>query len=195
MSSGTDPAALSSLRELVGPTPPTLVLETLLMHHRGDISAAANAYFDGGATHNSTAGTLDGVPPVARPVPAAAAPPSEQGLVTVTVPTGLAGGDEIHVQTAAGVMGARVPAGLKPGDTFLMRTTPPEGRAPVAQARPVGAPSAYPGLHHQPQVAMQQQPVVHVVHSQPYYGGGYGYGGGMLMPFVGGMLMADLLWW
>ena len=49
MSSGTDPAALSSLRELVGPTPPTLVLETLLMHHRGDISAAANAYFDGGS--------------------------------------------------------------------------------------------------------------------------------------------------
>ena len=76
----------------------------------------------------------------------------------------------------------------------------------LTRTRPIGSGSqqAYPGLGHQPNVTyvQQQQPIYvqrpPVYHSPRYYNRGYGYGDPLLaggMGFLGGMLIADALFW
>jgi len=177
---------LIQLRALVGDDVKELELHQLLERHGGDVNAAANAYFDGGAP------PIEGTP-VAQPPPT--------GLMQVTCPDGLGAGAELQVDTPAGKMRVTVPQGVAPGGTFLMRI--PQTAAPAALPRQQG----YPGQQMLPPMGMgqywqrhPQQPAVHMVHSRPYYGGyygGYGYdpflAGGM--GFLGGMLIADAMFW
>jgi len=118
---------------------------------------------------------------------------------------------ELQVNAPSGAMRVTVPAGLKEGDVFLVRQ--PAGQHSIPTARHVASASssrayaqnysgAYPGASSQPNVVVvQQQPPM--VYPRPYYGGypGYGYGYGydpLLMGgmgFMGGMLLADAMWW
>ena len=148
--------------------------------------------------------------PVAAPVQQPQAP-----MVQVTCPPGISAGMDLQVQTEAGLMRVKVPAGIEAGGTFLMRlpAAAPAG-APV-QGRPMQPPmpyqqplppqqpayAGYPGQPQQPrQVVVQQQApqTVHVVHASPYYGGGY-YGYDPFfsgtMGLMGGMLIADAMFW
>jgi len=192
---------LSQLREIVGTEPLDDTLMALLTAHRHDVTAAANAYFDGAARAPIT-GT-----PVAPP------PPPEANLLQCTVPAGMFPGQELRVETDAGPMRVTIPAGVGAGDVFLVR--PPSvarRQQTIPTARPVGSSQqAYPGLQHQPNVTYVQPNVTVVqqpVHyARPYgYGGyGYGYGGygyGYGDPFLatgvgllGVMLIADALFW
>ncbi len=194
MSMAADPKALQQLRGVVGDGPPDLILETLLARHKNDVEASANAFFDQSASGPAPPPQQESIP-VARRMDGAQPPPSD--LVSVAIPPGIRGGELLQVQTANGLMHVRVPQGLHEGQTFLMRTTPPPGQAaPVARAVPSNhGQSSYPGLEHQPQVIIQQPPPV-IVHASPYYHGGYydpffPMAGGLL----GGMLIADALWW
>ena len=82
----------------------------------------------------------------------------------------------------------------------------------MPQAQPVATPQqqmaapqqmpGYPGQQllpqQQPMVYQQPRPQVHVVHAAPYYGGyGYGYDPFLAgtMGFMGGMLIADAMFW
>lgn len=212
MSSLTE--ALTSLRKIVGNEPKEQDLIALLQRCNMDANAAANAYFDGGvAGPDPFPSMIQGVP-VAEPVQA----PSP--VVAVTCPPGVGAGDDLQVQTEAGLLKVQVPAGVTAGAQFLVRL-PGGARPPAAPA--IAAPGfqgcysgamqppqqpqqqgayggAYPGAAQMPpRVMVQQQPAVHVVHASPYYGGyGYGYGDPFLagtMGFMGGMLIADAMFW
>lgn len=173
---------LIQLRALVGDAVKELELHQLLERHGGDVNAAANSYFDSGV---NAAPAIEGTP-------VAQSPPS--GLVQVTCPNDLGAGAELQVDTPAGKMRVTVPQGVVPGSTFLMRIPP--------IAAPAGLPQqqGYPGQHSLPPTVIgqtwqrqRQPPVVHVVHSQPYYGYGYGYDPFLAgsAGFLGGMLIAD----
>jgi len=179
----------------VGPEPSNETLTVLLERHNFDVAAAANAYFDGARGRGPAAGEpIDGTP-----VP-------EAGLFEVTVPEGMAAGQELRVETDNGPMRVVIPAGLVARGVFLVR--PPARRAQQAtipQARPVGGrpqvaypgQAAYPGLNHQPGVALRQQQPVYV-RPCPRYGGYYGGYDPFLasgMGLLGGMLIADALFW
>ena len=122
----------------------------------------------------------------------------------VTVPAGSRGGDELQVETASGPMRVTIPPSLTPGDAFLVRP-PPTNSQSIPVARPIGrARSKRARLGHQPNVTyvQQQQPIYvqrpPVYHSPRYYNRGYGYGDPLLaggMGFLGGMLIADALFW
>jgi hypothetical protein len=210
-------ADLTALRGIVGPEPKEFDLVQLLNAHGGDVNAAANAFFEGGIPPDGpTQHAGNPAVPVARPV---ARPADQQhNIISVTCPPGVNEGDEIQVTTPAGLMRVRVPNGVQKGGTFLIRLPT---QAPVAQAvpstgapihgQPVGGPShGYPGqaqaasLSQQPVVQQQQQqPQVIVVQGSPYYGGygygGYGYGYDPFFPMMGGMmggmLLADAMFW
>ena len=134
----------------------------LLERNGGDVNAAANAFFDHGATtgpppaYSPHDAPVDAIP-VAQQVP-----PPDGTVVSVTCPEGIGPGCELQVQTDQGMMRVQVPAGVGPGAAFLVRLPP-------------GPPSAlaYPGQAQQPNHHfMQPQPqTIHVVHSSPYYGG------------------------
>ena len=187
-------ADLSALRLIVGTEPKEQDLVNLLHRCKGDVNAAANVFFDGGAN------VVDGMP---------IAQPSQQqtSVVSVTCPAGVTEGSEIQVQTEAGLMRVTVPKGVTPGTAFLIRLPSQVSLPNAGVAQPVGgggqAAAGYPGQGMQPNVQYhQQQPQVVVVQGAPYgYGyGGYGYGGmgpgmGMGMGFLGGMLIADAMYW
>ena len=196
-----DPQALEQLRALL-PETPSLVLETLLQRHNNDVAAACNFVFEPASSSSSNQPQRQ-PPPPQQGVPVAP-PPGDDGMVQVQVPAGCVPGTTLQVQTPHGLMQCRIPDGA--GESFLMRTRPAgTGGTPSAQGVYPGnqvSSTAYPGLHSQPQVVVQQAPHTVVVQSSPYYGGyggyggyGYGYGGGMLMPMLGGMLIADALFW
>ena len=169
----------AALRAVLGPEPTEATLYALLAQHNDDVNASVNSYF--------------GDP--AQPAQSTQSP-AEGNLFHVTVPAGSAAGATIHVQTPAGLMQVQVPVGLTGGDSFLMRLPPPSA-IPVAPAVP-----AYPGAANQPRVnIVHRQPPPIIVHARPYgprpyYGGYYGdpfLAGGMGL--LGGMLVADALFW
>ena len=211
---------LRALRALIGNEPREQDLLNLLERCGGDVNTAANAFFDGGVNaappqqqappgYNPNDPAVDGRP-VAQPIPG--------DVVAVECPQGVVGGMDIQVQTHAGLMKVTVPQGVQPGATFLVRipagaqgaSQPPLQQPQPAfmhqpppqyqQYQPQYQQQGYPGQSQQPQVIYQQapQPQTIVVHSSPYYGG-YGYGpdpflyGGM--GFLGGMMIADAMWY
>lgn len=202
---------MTALRQVVGTEPKEYDLINLLQRCRGDVALAVDTFFEGGGVHatpsNSPASAQQpttGVP-VARPTEQQQQP----ALVQVACPDGMRAGEQINVTTPTGVVRVTIPEGIEPGKQFLVRA-PSEPPPPTAYAQPVNAHASYPGQaqlpQHQHQRAQssaaypQQQPqVIHVVGS-PYYGGyGYGYGYdpflGMGMGMLGGMMIADAMWW
>lgn len=196
---GTSPSAhasarhpLDKQRNIVGDEPSEDMLLSLLRRHNDDIEAAANAYFDGQAAPTSS--PLQGQ--------------QVSGLVQVTVPVGVVGGQEIQVSTDdAAPFRVTVPAGLVEGDDFLARPPSTQRRGAVPVARPIGqspAHSDYPGLStlppqpaQPPLVVVQQPPPVPRCRGRPCcYGRPYYYDPLMpMMGFMGGMLIADALFW
>jgi len=201
---------MQSLRDVLGPEPSDSHLHSLLSHHGGDVSAAADAWFRQAEPQPEPIAIAT---PVARPPPPPAAAPSH---LSVMVPAGLAGGAEIHVQAPDGaLLRAIIPPGLTPGNSFLVRM-PDAAPPPAHYGIPVqsGAPQPQP----QP-----QRVIVHhhhgsrrYAHAQPYYGGGfgagygypqydpycrnrYGYGYDPVLPaaagLLGGLLIADAFFW
>ena len=173
---------LSSLRSVVGPDADEGKLLQLLEKHNGNVHIAITEFFDGPQAFPST---------VARP--------AHQELVQVVTPHGMWPGQQMQVQTPSGTMMVTIPEGVTGGQTFLVRCPP------VAQAQVAQGGAGYPGLPHQPVVVVQRRPVVHVVHSRPYYGpyGPYGYGYrprygycdgvGVGVGVLGGLLIADAM--
>ena len=177
-------AELSTLRSIVGSDAKEGDLLNLLERHQGNVQAAVSEFFDGPAA-----------PPTAVARPADTPPPADEQIVQVVCPAGAGPGVMLQVQTHAGAMHVTIPQGVGPGQTFLVRC-PPSAQAPGAQV------PGYPGLQNQPTVVVaRRQPAVHVVHSRPYYGPypyrGY-YGGtalGVGAGLLGGMLIADAMFW
>jgi len=207
--------AITSLRKIVGNEPKEQALVDLLDRCGGDVNTAANAFFDGGLPaapppqFGASDAPVPGMPvgasgmPIAQPstMPVAQPmqPPPDPSLVSVQCPANLRPGDDLQVSTAVGMMRVKVPQGVQPGGNFLVRLPPQGGAGGASRQQP-----QYPGAAAQPQVVVQQQPrtVVHHVHSSPYTGGyGYGYGYGYdplfagTMGFMGGMLIADAMFW
>ena len=198
--------AMTTLRELLGPDPREGDLLELLQRSNMDVNAAADSFFSAG-------GHAGGVP-VARPVSkpqatvAAPPPPPPLDLFQVECPAGKYAGDEITVSTPSGRRcRVTVPNGASPRTTFLVRL-PADGASSLAN----GASSS----RLSNVVYVQQQPqVFHVVDSPygpygGYYGPDYAYGSygryygprygydpvvGMGVGFLGGMLVADALFW
>ena len=108
------------LRGVLGDEPKEQDLIDILRKANFDVNASLDMYFGG----DSVAPTAT---PIAQPVP----PPD---VVQVTVPNGVSAGQEIHVQTAAGLMGVRVPEGATPGSAFLVRLPPPAQLPPRLHA-------------------------------------------------------------
>lgn len=164
---------MSVQREIVGPGPSDDVLKRLLSDNNYNVTAAANAYFDGqSATHR-----FDQQP---------------EQLMQVTVPEGKRGGQELRFTAPSGEsMRVTIPRCLRPGDVFLVRPPP---HAPVAHAIPIGArrTSSYPAAGQQPNVIYVQQPVVY---NQPRYRRGYDPMLSAGVGFLGGVLIADALFW
>ena len=202
---------LNTLRKLVGNEPREIDLVHLLERHRGDVNAAANEFFDGGAPRPGQP-VAQRMPvaqqlPIAQPVPQqqlpVAQPAPSNDLISVSCPAGVSVGDEIQVSTPAGLMlRVKIPAGVSPGTSFLVRTPPSSPAVAVAQPLGGGAPSSgYPGQAQtmaQPPPMPPPPPQTIIVHSSPYYGGyGYGYDPflGVGMGMLGGVLIADALWW
>lgn len=207
---------MTALRAVVGTEPKEYDLINLIQRCNGDVALAADTFFQGGIHSEPAAPAAGPQPttgvPVARPMEDQARQ-QQQNLVQVACPDGVRSGDQINVTTPTGVVRVTIPDGIAPGQQFLVRA-PSQPPPPTAYAQPVGAPGGgapaqYPGQAQLPQqtqpnvVYQQQQPqVVHVVGS-PYYGG-YGYGGygygydpflGMGMGMLGGMMIADAMWW
>ena len=182
----------------------------LLERSGGDVNAAVNAFFDGGAPVTGTPAAMPVAQPVSRPAMPVAQPvaqPPPGNVVQVVCPAGVRAGESLQVSTESGLLRVTVPDGIVEGAAFLVRcppagagsfNAPHRGHAQQQQQQYHG----YPGQAQQPQIVVQQQPqTVHVVHSSPYYGGygyGYGYGDPFLagsMGFLGGMLIADAMFW
>jgi hypothetical protein len=202
--------AMTALRELLGPDPREGDLLELLQRSNMDVNAAADTYFLGGHA--------EGVP-VARPVSkpqatvAAPPPPPPLDLFQVQCPAGKYAGDEITVSTPSGRRcRVTVPNGVAPGTTFLVRL-PADGASSIANGASSSRLSNVVYVRQPPQV-------VHVVDSPygpyggyyhrtsggypyaygsfgRYYGPRYGYDPvvGMGVGFLGGMLVADALFW
>mmetsp|Transcript_14136 Transcript_14136/g.43229 ORF Transcript_14136/g.43229 Transcript_14136/m.43229 type:complete len:178 (-) Transcript_14136:432-965(-) len=177
---------MQQLREVVGPGPSDAELREILAAHKGNVAAATDAWF----------GTHDPAPvPVATPVPppAAVLPPLEH--LSVTVPPGLAGGAQLQVRTPDGrLMSVQVPDGLREGQQFLMRVPP---------AQPAQGVLVQHGSHPHPQQPMvhhhhhHSQPNIVYASPYPYYPAPYPYYDPFLPAagFLGGMLVADALFW
>jgi hypothetical protein len=139
--------------------------------------------------------------PVARPVgggSSSAQPADSQNLITVKVPQGSRGGETLQVNTPSGqTCHTRVPDGLKPGDTFLMRVPPAGTACPAQRDRVVYV--------DRPAVGGGYYGSGGGYYGGGYYGGGYGYGRGYYgrgdpylyggAGLLGGLLIADALWW
>jgi len=112
---------------------------------------------------------------------------SEQDcVVQATVPEGVSAGGLLRVRTPRGLMQVKVPAGLSAGDTFLVRVPP--GSTPRSTSRPTVI------VHEAPAVVVHSYPHTY----PPYYGYGYGYYDPFLpgaVGFLGGMVVADALFW
>jgi len=172
--------AMTALRELLGPDPPEGVLLELLQRSNMDVNAAADTYFLGGHA--------EGVP-VARPVSkpqatvAAPPPPPPLDLFQVQCPAGKYVGDEITVSTPSG---RRCCSRHRLSNVVYVRQPPqvvhvvdsPYGPYGGYYFRSGGYPYAYGSFGR-------------------YYGPRYGYDPvvGMGVGFLGGMLVADALFW
>merc|ERR1711920_597673 len=163
------------LRAILGPEPSESTIYSLI-EHNGSVHAAVNAHF-GGAPSPATA------------APAAAA----QDLVRVLVPEGCQGGSPLRVQTDRGLMQVNVPAGLSPGNEFLLRI-------PRPREQPAGHIPNYPGAAMAPTVSVYHvAPPPIIVHSHPYAHPYRGYYDpifpGAAVGMLGGLLIADALFW
>ena len=238
-------SALIALRKVVGTEPREIDLINLLAHANNDVNVAANNFFEGGLPSGPP--LVGGPAPIhGRPIAAGTHPPPA-AMVQVTCPPNRSAGDDLQVQTEQGLMRVKVPTGVAPGATFLMRMPTSGGAPPGHPMQPMpphyapppnhhqqhaalpgqqqqpqygypgqpqqpqygypGQPQqpqyGYPGQQQQPNVIYQQQQrpqTVHVVHSSPYGGyGGYGYGYDPFfagtMGLMGGMLIADAMWY
>ena len=175
---------LAILRSILGPDAREGDLLLLLERHQGNVEACVAEHFDGPSAPPTAVARLADTPP-----------PANDQLVQVLVPAGAGPGVVMQVETPTGAVHVTVPPGVRSGTTFLVRCPP--AQAQVSRATVPG----YPGLQSQPTVVVQRQPAVHIVRSRPYY---YGYGGrpygydpylGVGVGFLGGMLIADAMFW
>ena len=91
-------------------------------------------------------------PAMGQPV----AQPAMQKM-SVTVPQGMMGGQELQVQTPAGLMKVTIPQGLGPGSAFEMMVPMPAQQPAMAQPA-MGQPMMQ--MQQQPMMQMQQQPMM-----------------------------------
>ena len=78
------------------------------------------------------------------------------GVLEISVPEGLSGGESLQVQTPAGLMSVQIPPGVAAGQSLQVQAPlPPQSAAPVT-AQPVVAPPVAPPAGLQ----MQRHPVV-----------------------------------
>jgi len=115
----------------------------------------------------------------------------------VRVPEGCQAGSLVRVQTLRGLMQVNVPAGLAPGNEFLLRLpTPhlPTNRPPPGVSMP-----NYPGANMAPNTVVHHAaPPPIIVHSHPYaypYRGYYDPFPAAAVGLLGGLLVADVLFW
>jgi hypothetical protein len=161
----------------------------MLSRHGSDVAAATDEWF----------GAQDPRPtPIAIATPVHASPPPPvSNHLSVTVPAGWTGGAQIQVQAPDGrLLVAQVPEGLSGGDQFLVQMPPPG----VAPAQAVGA--SQEGQPRRTVVHHHYHQSPHYVGVAPYYGGchagPYPYYDPVLPAaagFLGGMLVADALFW
>lgn len=175
---------LRQLREVIGPGPSDSELRNVLSRHR-DVAAATDAWFGAQEPPRQPA-IVTATPVLAPPRPPAA------DHVSVTVPAGLAGGAQIQVQAPDGRrLIAQVPPGLRSGDQFLVRV-------PLPGAAPARAVRASQGGQPQQTVVYHHHRGPQYIGAVPYYGYSQPYYDPVLPAaagFLGGLLIADALFW
>lgn len=152
---------VTDLRYVLGDEPKEQELIDVLRKANYDTNAALDIYFGGEG---------GGAAPTATPIAQPVAPPPD--VVQVTVPEGVRTGQEIQVQTSAGLMRVTVPEGATPGSAFLVRLPPPQRQQPMQyqQQQPMQYQQPYqqyPGQQPMQYQQQQQQPNVVVVNSSP----------------------------